>query len=65
MYASRKPLAFSVSSIAAQIRRHRVTHLQCTPSLAALLASEPEAVSALSELQRWAKRWLRHRVPAS
>ncbi|MEO7095930.1 MAG: AMP-binding protein, partial [Polyangiales bacterium] len=40
------------SSIAAQIRRHRVTHLQCTPSLAGLLASEPEAISALSELQQ-------------
>lgn len=34
-------------SLAAQIRRHRVTHVQCTPSLARMLVSNDEARSAL------------------
>ena len=38
-------------SIAAQVKRHGVTHLQCTPSLAALVASEPEGLEALGSLQ--------------
>ncbi|MGH7294093.1 MAG: MupA/Atu3671 family FMN-dependent luciferase-like monooxygenase, partial [Polyangiaceae bacterium] len=37
-------------SIAAQVRRHGVTHLQCTPSLAAIVASEPEGLEALGSL---------------
>jgi natural product biosynthesis luciferase-like monooxygenase protein len=37
-------------TIDAQVKRHRVTHLQCTPSLATLIASEPEGLSALGSL---------------
>ncbi|MDB4979261.1 MAG: Non-ribosomal peptide synthase [Myxococcales bacterium] len=39
-------------SIAAQIRRHGVTHLQCTPSLARMLLEDAEAASALGSLRR-------------
>ena len=39
-------------TIPAQIRRHRVTHLQCTPSLASILASEPEALATLASLKK-------------
>ncbi|MGB7925138.1 MAG: MupA/Atu3671 family FMN-dependent luciferase-like monooxygenase, partial [Pyrinomonadaceae bacterium] len=39
-------------SVAAQINRHQVTHLQCTPSLASVLLLESEAASALSSLKR-------------
>ena len=35
-------------SIAAQITRHRVTHLQCTPSMAQMLAMNDEARAALA-----------------
>src|SRR6185437_2268390 len=38
--------------IPAQIRRHGVTHLQCTPSLAGLLASNDDALAALAPLRR-------------
>ncbi|MBW3569781.1 MAG: amino acid adenylation domain-containing protein [Gemmatimonadetes bacterium] len=38
-------------SLAEQIRRHAVTHLQCTPSLAALLIAE-SGVDALAPLHR-------------
>ena len=34
-------------SIAAQLRRHRVTHLQCTPSMARMIAMNDEARAAL------------------
>jgi acyl-CoA synthetase (AMP-forming)/AMP-acid ligase II len=34
-------------SVPAQIRRHRVTHLQCTPSLARVLASDGDALESL------------------
>jgi natural product biosynthesis luciferase-like monooxygenase protein len=37
-------------SIAELIRRHRVTHLQCTPSLAALLVADPDARAALGSV---------------
>jgi len=37
-------------SIAAQIRRHGVTHLQCTPSQARILAADDDTRSALSSL---------------
>ena len=40
-------------SIAAQIRRHRVTHLQCTPSMARMLLEDPHAKSALAYLKCW------------
>jgi natural product biosynthesis luciferase-like monooxygenase protein len=39
-------------SIAAQIRDRRVTHMQCTPSMARVIASEPEGLAALGKLQR-------------
>jgi natural product biosynthesis luciferase-like monooxygenase protein len=39
--------------VAAQIRRHAVTHLQCTPSLARLLLEDPDARDALASLQKW------------
>ncbi|MCZ0963324.1 MupA/Atu3671 family FMN-dependent luciferase-like monooxygenase [Paracoccus benzoatiresistens] len=38
-------------SIAAQIRRHRVTHLQCTPSMARLLVADSAATQAIGRLQ--------------
>ncbi len=38
-------------SIAAQIRRHRVTHLQCTPSMARMIAMNDEARAALGHLE--------------
>ncbi len=38
-------------SIAAQIQRHKVTHLQCTPSMARMLISEPETHRAFGQLQ--------------
>ncbi len=38
-------------SIPAQIRRHQVTHMQCTPSLASILASDPMALSSLAALK--------------
>ncbi len=39
-------------SIAAQIHDRRVTHLQCTPSMARMIASEPEGLAALGGLKR-------------
>lgn len=38
-------------SIAAQIVRHKVTHLQCTPSMARMIAMNDEARSALAGIQ--------------
>ena len=38
-------------SIAAQIQRHGVTHLQCTPSMARLLLADPGARAALSSVE--------------
>jgi natural product biosynthesis luciferase-like monooxygenase protein len=37
-------------SIAAQTTRHQVTHLQCTPSLASMLETQPETRQSLSAL---------------
>jgi amino acid adenylation domain-containing protein len=39
-------------SIAAQIVRHRVTHFQCTPTLAGSLVRFPETVSAMRALRK-------------
>ncbi len=39
-------------SIARQIRRHGVTHLQCTPSLARMLVSDRDSYEALGFLQK-------------
>ncbi|WP_147114319.1 MupA/Atu3671 family FMN-dependent luciferase-like monooxygenase [Tateyamaria sp. syn59] len=38
-------------SIAAQITRHKVTHLQCTPSMARMLVMNEEASTALSAVK--------------
>jgi natural product biosynthesis luciferase-like monooxygenase protein len=38
-------------SIAAQIVRHGVTHLQCTPSMARMIAMNDEAKAALAQVQ--------------
>jgi FkbM family methyltransferase len=38
-------------SIPAQIARHGVTHLQCTPSLAAMLAADPGTLQSLAPLR--------------
>ena len=38
-------------SVAAEIRRHGVTHLQCTPSMARLLAADPKTRGALKDLR--------------
>lgn len=38
-------------SIAAQIRRWGVTHLQCTPSMARILVSDPQVASAMAGLK--------------
>ncbi len=39
-------------SIAAQMRRHKVSHLQCTPSLASRLSMEPESLDAMRGLSK-------------
>jgi natural product biosynthesis luciferase-like monooxygenase protein len=39
-------------SVPAQIRRHGVTHLQCTPSLARVLASDGDALESLRPLKK-------------
>jgi hypothetical protein len=41
-----------VAEIARAIRRHGVTHLQCTPSLARVLAADDEALAALAPLRK-------------
>ncbi|GAA1681550.1 hypothetical protein GCM10009765_33350 [Fodinicola feengrottensis] len=38
--------------LADQLRRHHVTHLQCTPTLARMLAADPETAAALRPLRR-------------
>jgi natural product biosynthesis luciferase-like monooxygenase protein len=39
-------------TIAGELVRHRVTHLQCTPSLAAMLVADPASRAALTGLRR-------------
>ncbi len=47
-----KPRAtYGDQSIAAQIARHRVTHLQCTPSMAGMLIANDRSRDALRSLQ--------------
>ncbi|MDM7950740.1 MupA/Atu3671 family FMN-dependent luciferase-like monooxygenase [Hydrogenophaga sp.] len=50
---SNEPTAVSDDdfSIAAQIKRHGVTHLQCTPSMARMIAMNDEAKAALSQVK--------------
>jgi natural product biosynthesis luciferase-like monooxygenase protein/amino acid adenylation domain-containing protein len=38
------------ASLADRIRQHQVTHLQCTPSMAGLLATDPDSLDALGSL---------------
>jgi natural product biosynthesis luciferase-like monooxygenase protein len=40
-------------SIAALIRRHQVTHLQCTPSMARMLLDDPDARAVLGQIGVW------------
>jgi amino acid adenylation domain-containing protein len=40
-------------SLPEQMRRHGVTHLQCTPSLASMLICDSESVNALKPLRRF------------
>ena len=42
---------WAAAGLPARIAEHGVTHLQCTPSLARLLAAEPGALSALGSLR--------------
>ena len=39
-------------SLVEQMQRHGVTHLQCTPSFARMLAGSPETLAALKSLQK-------------
>jgi SAM-dependent methyltransferase/acyl carrier protein len=48
----REPEGSDDYSVPAQIRRHRVTHLQCTPSLARILASDEDALESLRPLRK-------------
>jgi natural product biosynthesis luciferase-like monooxygenase protein len=48
--ASSEPRTDDDYSIAAQIKRHGVTHLQCTPTLASVLTGEREGLDALASL---------------
>jgi amino acid adenylation domain-containing protein len=47
--ASTSGLAYSLPE---QMHRHRVTHLQCTPSLASILTRDPKTLDALRPLRR-------------
>ncbi|MFF3868148.1 MupA/Atu3671 family FMN-dependent luciferase-like monooxygenase [Micromonospora sp. NPDC001898] len=48
----RRRVALADEPVAAQLRRHHVTHLQCTPSLAGVLAEDPDSREALRHLRR-------------
>jgi natural product biosynthesis luciferase-like monooxygenase protein len=50
--AHRRRAALADEPVATQLRRHGVTHLQCTPSWAGALADDPETRVALSGLSR-------------
>jgi amino acid adenylation domain-containing protein len=43
----------SIYSLPEQIKRHGVTHLQCTPSLAAMLLCDSKSVDAIKPLRRF------------
>ncbi|HKQ67816.1 MAG TPA: MupA/Atu3671 family FMN-dependent luciferase-like monooxygenase [Polyangiaceae bacterium] len=47
------PWAAVDHSLSAQIQRHRVTHLQSTPSMARMLLDDPGAKAALGRLSCW------------
>jgi natural product biosynthesis luciferase-like monooxygenase protein len=46
------PAAKRTVSLVEQMQRHGVTHLQCTPSFARLLAGSPDTLEALRSLQK-------------
>jgi natural product biosynthesis luciferase-like monooxygenase protein len=48
----RRRTALADEPIAVQLRRHRVSHLQCTPSLAGVLAEDDDSRAALRGLRR-------------
>jgi len=49
---NRRPeLAADDVSLAAQIVRHGITHMQCTPSMARMIATDPDAGPVLRQLQ--------------
>ncbi len=48
--SNRKQVATDFS-LAGQIRQHAVTHLQCTPSLARMLAADAKTLNALADLE--------------
>lgn len=50
--ASGTPASRVTRSLVEQIERHKVTHLQCTPSFARLLAGSPETLAALKSLHK-------------
>jgi natural product biosynthesis luciferase-like monooxygenase protein len=49
---ARRRAAAAEETLAAQLIRHGATHLQCTPSLAGVLADDPDAGEALGGLRR-------------
>ncbi|MEC3975021.1 MupA/Atu3671 family FMN-dependent luciferase-like monooxygenase [Amycolatopsis sp. H20-H5] len=48
----RRRAAAADEPVAAQLRRHGVTHLQCTPSLAEVISDDEDSRAALSGLRR-------------
>ncbi|HEB89884.1 MAG TPA: LLM class flavin-dependent oxidoreductase [Deltaproteobacteria bacterium] len=40
-------------SMAAQIERHGITHMQCTPSHASMLLTDPDTREAVSRIEHW------------
>jgi natural product biosynthesis luciferase-like monooxygenase protein len=50
--AHRRRAALADEPVSTQLRRHGVTHLQCTPSLAGALADDPDTRVALGGLSR-------------
>jgi natural product biosynthesis luciferase-like monooxygenase protein len=49
---SNRTIAFSDFSLPAQIKRHGVTHLQCTPTMASMLLMNPQSREALGALRK-------------
>ncbi|MEM7351130.1 MAG: amino acid adenylation domain-containing protein, partial [Acidobacteriota bacterium] len=50
--ATRRPRRSSALSVPEELARHRVSHLQCTPSMAKLLVRDPAAVTGLAGLEQ-------------
>lgn len=49
----RQPALNETYSIPAQIKRHGVTHLQCTPSTARMIAYDPDSLDSLQSLEKF------------